>query len=164
MQITHTHRFHASVEDVMSMLADESFAHVRGATGDAEDGDAVVSGTADGPFHVSIRRTMPSTTIPQEFRSFVGSSLTVKYTEAWQGPAEDGRHATFSVEIMGAPGHASGRLSVTPDGDGSVFQVDGTVSVKVPLFGAMIAQAVSKAVLRGLEAELAEADAWLAAH
>ncbi|WP_084077150.1 DUF2505 domain-containing protein [Demequina sp. NBRC 110057] len=164
MQITHTHHFDASVEDVMSMLADQEFAHARGATGDAEDGDVSVTGTADGAFSVAIRRTIPSTTIPQEFRSFVGSSLTVKYTEAWQEPAGDHRHATFAVEIMGAPGHASGRLSVTPEGDGSVFAVDGTVNVKVPLFGAMIAQAVSKAVLRGLEAELAEADAWLAAR
>lgn len=162
MQITHTHRFEASVEEVARMLADEDFAHMRGATAGAHDGAAIVTGAADGAFSVSIRRTIASTTIPQEFRGFVGSTLTVKYSEAWQPPEGDSRHATFSVEIMGAPGHAAGRLTVTPDGDGSLFAVDGTVTVKVPLFGAMIAKAVHRAVLDGLEAELADADAWLA--
>lgn len=164
MDITHTHRFDASVDEVIAMLADESFAHLRGATGGAHDGGAIVTGDPDEAFSVSIRRTIPSTTIPQEFRGFVGSTLTVKYTEAWQAPSGDSRHATFAVEIMGAPGHASGRLDVVPDGDGALFSVDGAVSVKVPLFGAIIAKAVHNAVLEGIKAELADADAWLAAR
>ena len=145
------------------MLADDEFVRRRAAAagGGDDEGDVWVEGTADTAFSVSIRRVVPASSIPKEFRSLVGSELHVRYTEAWEAPTGDDRVGTFAVEIVGAPGHAAGALGLSPAGDGCDFLATGDVKVSVPLFGAMVERAVKDAVLKGLEAELAAADAWL---
>lgn len=162
MEFTHQHRFAASLDRVVEMLADEGFARERARASGAEDGEAWVDGTAATAFTVAIRRSVPATSIPSEFRSFVGKDLLVRYTEAWQAPAGDDRVGTFAVEIVGAPGHVGGALGLTPDGDGIEFLATGEVKVSIPLFGSMVERAVMEAVLKGLAMELAAADAWLA--
>ncbi|WP_062076793.1 DUF2505 domain-containing protein [Demequina globuliformis] len=164
MHFTHEHHFDAPVEDVFAMLADKEFAVKRAETSGADASDAVFSGSIDEGFTVAIRRVVPSSSIPQEFRGFIGSDLTVRYSEVWSAPRGTERQGTFSVEIVGAPGHASGRLLLTPEGNGTDFVVDGTVTVRVPLFGAMIEKSLLKNVIEGLETELQAADAWLAAR
>lgn len=164
MEITHRHEFAASVPQVMAMFASEEFAQRRARAAGATDAEVVVDGDANGDFTVSIRRIVPSSSIPAEFRSFVGSDLTVRYVEAWQAPDGDDRVGTFVVEIVGAPGHARGALGVAPAGDGTEFIATGEVSVNVPLIGGMIERGVAEAVRDGLTKELLAADAWLAAH
>jgi len=164
VEFIHQHHFAASVERVAAMLADEEFVRLRAsAAGGApsDDGDVWVDGTAQGAFTVSIRRVVPASSIPKEFRSLVGNDLHVRYTEAWQEPSGDDRVGTFAVEIVGAPGHAAGALGLTPTADGCDFLATGEVKVQVPLFGAMVERAVKDAVVKGLDAELASADAWL---
>lgn len=130
----------------------------------AADQDVLVDRTPDGAFTVLIRRTMPSTTIPAEFRSFVGKELTVKYTEAWEPPhaTEVDRVGTFAMEIVGAPGHVSGAIGLTPRDGGVDFLATGDVTVPVPIIGAIIEKAIAENVQRGFDSELAAADAWLA--
>lgn len=162
MRITHEHVFAADPDAVCAMLANREFASERGAASGARHPEVEVEGDAQDGFTVSIRQGMPASTIPAEFRSFVGSEINVRYTEVWEPAEGEDRHGTFAVEILGAPGHASGSLALAPVEAGSVFVVDGSVTVRVPLFGAMIEKAVGDAVLKGLRAELATADAWLA--
>lgn len=162
MEITHRHVFDASLERVMAMLADEEFARTRGQASGSATSEVLVDGAVNEAFTVVIKRLVPSTSIPAEFRSFVGSELTVRYTEAWQAPDGDDRVGTFALEIVGAPGHARGALGATPVADGTEFLATGDVTVNVPLFGGMIERAVATAVSDGLAAELAAADAWLA--
>ena len=164
MDITHRHVFAADVSRVMAMFADEEFARQRAHAGGASGSDVVVDGDLDGEFTVSIRRIVPSASIPSEFRSFVGRDLTVRYVEAWQAPDGDDRVGTFALEIVGAPGHARGALGVAPVPGGAEFIATGEVAVNVPLIGGMIERAVADAVRDGLSKELAAADAWLAAH
>ena len=162
MEFTHQHRFAASLDRVVEMLADQGFAHERARASGGDDGEVWVDGTADTAFTVSIRRAVPATSIPSEFRSFIGKDLHVRYTEAWLAPSGDDRVGTFAVEIVGAPGHAGGALGVTKDGDACDFLATGEVKVSIPLFGSMVEKAVTEAVLKGLAQELAAADAWLA--
>lgn len=166
MKITHQHTFHSSLEKVVAMLADEEFAAARANASGAADQSILVDGDPATAFTVLIRRTVPSTSIPAEFRSFVGKELTVKYTEAWEPPhpTEVDRVGTFAMEIVGTPGHVAGAIGLTP-GDGKVdFLATGDISVKVPLVGAIIERAIAKTVEDGFTAELAAADAWLAAR
>ncbi len=162
MEFTHQHTFAASLDRAVEMLADPGFARARARASGAEDGEAWVDGTADTAFTVAIRRTVPATSIPSEFRSFVGKDLHVRYTEAWLAPSGDDRVGTFAVEIVGAPGHVGGALGLTAAGDGCEFLATGEVKVGIPLFGAMVEKAVMEAVLKGLALELTAADAWLA--
>lgn len=162
MEFTHTHTFSASVDAVVQMLASEDFAHARAGAGGGEGGEAWVDGSAETAFTVSVRRVVPASSIPREFRSFVGGDLHVRYTEAWQAPDGDERVGTFAVEILGAPGHAAGALALTGAGASTVLVAKGDVKVQIPLIGGMVEKAVTDAVIKGLDLELSEADAWLA--
>ena len=161
MEFTHRHMFAASVDRVVAMFAHPDFVAQRSASLGAEGGESWVDGTADGAFTVSIRRIVPSETIPAEFRSFVGRDLHVRYTEVWEPPSGADRIGTFAVEIQGAPGHAAGALGLTPQGDATEFLATGVVKVSIPLVGGMVEKVVVEAVVKGLAQELNSADAWL---
>ncbi|MFW7413684.1 DUF2505 domain-containing protein [Demequina sp. SO4-18] len=162
MDILHTHDFAASPDDVSALFADESFARARGDSAGAAHADAIVDGTPATGFSVSVRQSVPASSIPSEFRSFVGSELNVRYTEVWDPATADARTGTFAVEIVGTPGHAAGSLRLDPDGDTTRFTADGSVSVRIPLVGPMIEKAVATAVVKALREELTTADEWLA--
>lgn len=162
MDFTHLHNFAAPVDAVAALLANPEFANARGRSLDDATADAIVNGTVEEGFSVSIRRTVPASSIPAEFRSFVGSELDVRYTEAWEPAADNLRDGTFAVEILGSPGHANGNLRIQAEDGMTRFAAVGTVEVRVPLVGPMIERAVAGAVVKGLKAELAVADEWLA--
>lgn len=162
MEFRHEHQFAATVAQVSAMLADPEFAEVRAQAGGSTSYEATVDGAADGTFTVAVRRVVPASSIPTEMRSLVGSTLTVFYTEAWGEPDGVSRTGTFAVEIVGAPGHLRGVLGLTDELGTAAFVASGEVKVNVPLFGAMIERTLADAFSRGLSAELAEADAWLA--
>ena len=162
MDFTHLHNFSAPVDAVAALLANPEFADARGHSLDGATADAIVTGTVEEGFSVSIRRPVPAASIPAEFRSFVGSDLDVRYTEAWEPAEGDIRDGTFAVEILGSPGHANGNVRIQAEDGITRFAAVGTVEVRVPLVGPMIERAVSSAIVKGLQSELAVADEWLA--
>ncbi len=171
MRISHEHRFAAPLADVVAMMGDEGFAAIRARASGAQDCDVLVDHDEDGSFTVVMRRTVPANAIPAEFRSFVGSSIAVRYTEVWSAPELSGeradrgdREGTFALEIPGTPGHARGAVVLRPDGDGTAFGLAGDVQASVPLVGAMVERTIASAIENALPAELAAADAWLAAR
>lgn len=166
MRITYQHRFAAPIDRVVAMLRDESFARQRAAAAGAADADVAIDTAEDGSFTVAIRRDVPTSSIPQEFRGMVGSNLVVRYTEAWTAPdpTAEGREGTFAVEVIGAPGHARGSLALTPDGERTGFGLAGDLEAKVPIIGALVEKSVAQAIEKSLPLELAAADSWLAEH
>lgn len=168
MRITYEHRFAAPLADVVAMMSDEDFVAIRARASGAEDCDVLVDHDEDGSFTVVMRRTVTAKAIPAEFRSFVGSSIAVRYTEVWSAPEGHGgstdREGTFALEIPGTPGHARGAVVLRPDGDGTAFGLAGEVQASVPIVGAVVERAVAAAIEQALPAELAAADAWLAAR
>ncbi len=167
MRITYEHRFAAPLDDVVAMMSDEGFAAIRARASGAKDCDVLVDHDEDGSFTVVMRRNVPANAIPAEFRAFVGSSIAVRYTEVWSAPGHNGdssdREGTFAMEIPGTPGHARGAVVLRPDGDGTAFGFAGDVYAPVPIVGAVVERAVAAAIEQALPAELAAADAWLAA-
>ncbi|NTV40177.1 MAG: DUF2505 domain-containing protein [Demequinaceae bacterium] len=168
MRITYEHRFAAPLDAVVAMMGDEDFAKIRACASGAADCDVLVDHETDGSFTVVMRRTVPANAIPMEFRALVGSSLEVRYTEVWSAPEHNGdptdREGTFALEIPGTPGHARGAVVLRPDGDGTAFGLAGDVFAPVPIVGAVVERAVASAIEQALPAELAAADAWLAAR
>lgn len=162
MQFTHGHEFAASLDRVVAMFADPEFVAKRSVVPGVEGNESWVDGTPEDGFTVSIRRVVPSETIPSEFRSFVGRELHVRYSEVWEPATAEDMVGTFAVEIVGAPGHAAGALGLTAHGEQTEFLATGEVKVAIPLFGGMVERAVADAVIKGLAQELAAADAWLA--
>ncbi len=162
MELAAAHMFKAPLPRVAAMYADEAFARMRGLATGATECDAVVDGDSSGAFSVAIRRVMPTEGLQPEFRPWIGPSITVRYTEAWEPPSDSARHGTFAVEIVGAPARATGTVSLSREGDATAFVLQGTVVAKVPFLGALVTQAVVDAIGQGLDRELAAADDWLA--
>ncbi len=79
-------RYDAEVRTVAAMLADPQYARVRVEASGATVERADVTGTADGAFTVTTRRSLPTEQIPAQVRSFVGSTLEVRQVEAWEAP------------------------------------------------------------------------------
>ncbi|WP_062317618.1 DUF2505 domain-containing protein [Demequina maris] len=162
MKITHAHRFDAPLPEVWAMLTDVGFGHARAAAMGTKALDVDVDAREDGSYAIALRADVPTTSIPPEMRAFLGRDLSVTYTEVWEPPTEEDRVGTFAVEIAGAPGHVSGAIGLTPEGEATEFLAAGDVTAHVPVIGAMIERAVADAVQRALTAQLEAADAWLA--
>jgi hypothetical protein len=162
MHLEFTHRFAASVADVVAMYADEAFSRERARATGATESDVLIDGTADGAFDVVIRRVIETEGVRADFRGLLGSTISVNYTEAWTAPEGDSRTATFAVEIVGAPARAAGSVTLSPEAMGSRMSVEGTVTSSAFLISGAVAQAVGEALANGIEQEFDAADAWLA--
>src|SRR5690625_7622045 len=82
------------------------------------------------------RGKIPSDTIPQHMRGFVGDSLEIRQVEAWEAPAAGGRRiGTVVIEISGAPVRLTGTRRITPSADGKscTDQIEGELKAAVPL-------------------------------
>lgn len=162
MKILEQHRFEADFARVSAMLVDPDFAHERAAAMGSRVLSVDIDPRPDGHVGVSLRASVPASSIPAEFRSFVGADLAITYTEAWQPATDTDRVGTFAIEIAGTPGHVAGAIGVTAAGESTDFLATGDVVAHVPIVGAMIERAVASAVTRAFAAELAAADQWLA--
>ncbi len=162
MQQHFEHRFDASPERVLAMYSDAEFAAARAVATGAIESDVVIDGEVDNAFTVAIRRTMPTDDVQPDFKGFVGDTISVRYTEAWEAPDGDGRVGTFALEIVGAPARAAGAIAIAPEGSGSIFTIDTTVSTSMPFLAQLVTEAVAEALERGIAQEFETADAWLA--
>lgn len=124
-----------------------------------------VTSGEDGSFTSSVRRTIATDQIPPQVRTFVGSELEVRQTEAWAEPMDGPqgeRHGTVSVEITGAPVRMTGTIRLVPTDDGSLMTYTGDVKSPVPLFGGSIETAAADAIRTALTQEAAYTAVWLA--
>ena len=124
-----------------------------------------VTAGPDGSFTSSVRRTISSDQIPPQVRSFVGTELEIRQTEAWAEPMDGPqgeRHGTVSVEITGAPVRMTGSIRLVPTAEGSLMTYSGDVKSPIPLFGASIETAATEAIRSALTQESAYAAVWLA--
>jgi hypothetical protein len=156
-------QYDATVQHVAAMLADPEFVEAKVRASGATSQQVDVVGSSDEAFTVTTRRQMPTTSIPSQFRSFVGASLEVRQVEAWEGPEPGARRGTVVVEVTGAPVRLTGtmHLSTGPDG-GTAHRYDGELKASIPLFGAAVEEAMAAAVHDAIAAEERVATAWLA--
>lgn len=159
--ITADHSFEAPLERVVAMFASEEFARERGLSTGSTECDTVVDGDPASAFTVAIRRTLSTDGIQPEFRPFIGSSITVRYTEAWQAPGVDRREGTFAIDIVGVPARAAGTLSLVAHDGLTDYSIRGTITAHVPFLASLVQKAILDSVNTGLDQELAAADAWL---
>lgn len=148
-----------------TMMADPAFARARVTAAGGEVLNVDVTDGAAGPFSVTTRSSVPTDMIPSNLRPFIGSSLEVRLAEAWEQAGDDGhRRGTVSVEIPGAPVRLTGTVSLTSQDGGTQLVYDGELKASVPLFGAKLESAASRAVQRVLRVTEEVARAWVAEH
>ena len=161
MQVTAQISYPASPEGVFAMLTDEAFLkQVCEATGAVKHEVDVQENSLGAS--VTTRRELPTDQIPDFIKRFVGKTLTVLRVDLWEAAAPDGsRKGTITVEIVGAPVRMTGTLSLRPDGEGTVENVDGDLKASVPLIGGKIEKATEPAIRSALRKEERLGLAWL---
>lgn len=85
--------------------------------------------------------------------------LIIPRVEDWTG-----EHASFEARVEGAPAEVRGTITLAADGSGAVATVEGTIEVKIPLFGGKIEKAIQEHLTELLKNEAEFTADWLAAH
>ncbi len=109
-----------------------------------------------------LRHSVPVEFLPSAIRRFTGDDLVLDRTETWKPRAAGGYEGSVEVKVRGLPGTISGTQRLADDGSGSVTEVQGTVSVSVPMVGGKIEGVVVEQVSQLLDAEDAFTRRWLA--
>ena len=161
MHISATVHYDADMAEVTSMLVDTAFVEAKVRASGALAQDVAIVGAADRAFTVTTRRQVPTTDIPAQLRTLVGSSLEVRQVEAWEPPDDgDERRGTIVVEIVGVPVRLTGTLRLVGDGGSTTAHIDGELRASVPLFATIVEDATADAVRAGLAAEEGAAAVW----
>ena len=155
MKLSETLTIPASTAAAAAMYADPSYAEVRRATLGASSASSTVEGETSGPFVVRTELAMTTERVPDVARRFVGGTVTVREEQSWSAPAADGsRTGTMNLVVAGTPATFTADLSLSPQGeDASRVQIDGDLTVKVPLLGGKLEKTAVPYVSKVLRAE-----------
>ncbi|WP_405486430.1 DUF2505 domain-containing protein [Nocardia sp. NBC_00511] len=108
---------------------------------------------------VAMVQTIPPSELPPQITTIKPDGLVIPRIETWHGSG-----GTVEAHVDGAPATVNGTLTVTDDGSGSTFVVDGSIDVKIPLFGKKIEAAIQQHLTELLEREAEFTDNWLSSH
>lgn len=154
MQITHSVRYDASVEDVYAMLTDPAFRE----RATRAQGAVSVEVSVDGA-DVQITMVTPNHDIPAFARKIAGENVTSVQAESW---ADDAYECDFSVTPQTLPAAITGTRSLVVDGDGTIDRFQGEAKARIPLVGGKIEALLSQKLTQGWDTEHREGVAWLA--
>ncbi|ANY06266.1 DUF2505 domain-containing protein [Pseudonocardia sp. HH130630-07] len=131
-------------------LLDEQLRHLGGPGA----GVTAYEATADG-VRYTLRHGIPSEHLPSIVTSFVpGGNLVIDRAEQWRAGGDGVYDGTGSVTVVGTPATARSVMRVADVGTGgSEIRIRAEVTVKVPLVGSRIEQAVAGQIEQLLAAE-----------
>ena len=163
MAVTASTTVPAPVEQVVATFADEAFvrhvAQKAGATLESFE----VSGETTGAFIVTTVRAMSADRLPDMAKRFVGDSVHLTQTDAYEAPAADGSRVVRSdIKVASLPVSGSAHQSLRPQGEQTEVHVDCTVEANIPFVGKQVASAAEPYVSKALSLQSREAQAWLA--
>ncbi len=102
--------------------------------------------------------------VPGFLQRFLPKDGRVTQTDTWDAPSADGAwRGRWQVTLAGAPAQLGGTQTVVAEGDTSVWTVEGTVKVSVPIIGGKTESFLVE-MLEKLTARQAEVLAELAAE
>ncbi len=164
MELTRTHRYDVTPDDVIDMFADPAAVRARYEGMGHREVEILDCDRSDAALEVRSRRVV-DIDLPSFARKALSPSNTMVQTDHWARGDDGGWDGTFDVDVEGAPIEMSGTMQLAPDGDGAAYSVTIRMAVKVPLVGGKIADVVGKKEAAStLEAEFAAGEAWLAEH
>ena len=109
--------------------------------------------TADG-VRYTLRHGIPAEHLPSVVTSFVpGGNLKIDRTEQWRAGDAGVYDGTGTVQVVGTPATARSVMRIADVEGGSEVRIRAEVTVKVPLVGAKIEEAVAGQIEQLLEAE-----------
>ncbi|MGW4088305.1 DUF2505 domain-containing protein [Nocardia sp. NPDC004750] len=108
---------------------------------------------------VEMVQAIPAERLPAAITAVRPGDLIIPRVEHWTGD-----QATFEARVEGAPAEVRGAIALAADGSGAVTTVDGTIEVKIPLFGSKIEKAIAEHLTELLKNEAEFTGKWLTAH
>jgi hypothetical protein len=164
MQLSGSHTYAASIDDVLTMLGDSGATKAKYESMGHRDIDVIDCTRLNGTLHVESTRTV-DVDLPGFAKKVLKPTNTMHQNDEWHEVGDGSWEGVFGVEVAGAPIELSGVMRLVA-GDGTcTHDVTITMNVKVPLIGGKIADWAGKNdVKRTLDAEFAFGDEWLSSH
>ncbi|WP_406266918.1 DUF2505 domain-containing protein [Nocardia sp. NBC_00881] len=97
--------------------------------------------------------------LPAAITAVRPGDLIIPRIEHWTGDS-----ATFEARVEGAPAEVRGTITLAADGSGATATTNGTIEVKIPLFGGKIETAIAEHLTELLKNEEEFTNNWLASH
>ncbi|MEU4340315.1 DUF2505 domain-containing protein [Nocardia sp. NPDC023852] len=97
--------------------------------------------------------------LPAAITAVRPGDLIIPRIEHWTGDS-----ATFEARVEGAPAEVRGTITLAADGSGATATTNGTIEVKIPLFGGKIENAIAEHLTELLKNEEEFTNNWLASH
>jgi len=159
MQFTQSISYPGTVDEVVAMYLTPAYLERRFGQFVVEGSQAV---SVEGE-RVSFAGTVRPELIPAAAARFVKSDLRISFTEEWT-TNEAGAASRTSVTVDGAPVSVEATSTLTSAEAGSVRDVTGDVSVRIPLLGGRIEKEAVARAGRVIERERELAASWLEEH
>ena len=159
--ITARQTFPATPDRVRAMLLDPAYAQLRAERTGAQSVTATERTEGDHGI-LSVERVIPAE-VPDFARAFVGETLTVKETHDWAALDGSGCEGTIGVTFS-APVGVKGTMRMTAEGDGTIVEIEGSISASIPFMGGKIEEMVKGEMARYLAKEPEIGASWLAEH
>lgn len=108
---------------------------------------------------VQLVQAIAAELLPAAITAVRPGDLIIPRVENWDGDA-----ATFQATVEGAPAEVRGTITLTDDGASSAAAANGTIEVKIPLFGGKIESAIAEHLTEVLKNEEEFTNTWLDTH
>ncbi|AFU05746.1 DUF2505 domain-containing protein [Nocardia brasiliensis] len=116
--------------------------------------------TVDGDqIRIHLVQAIAAELLPAAITAVRPGDLIIPRVETWTGD-----NATFQATVEGAPAEVRGTITLVDDGAGSTAAANGTIEVKIPLFGGKIENAIAEHLTEVLKNEEEFTNTWLASH
>jgi hypothetical protein len=164
VQLTTREELKGTVDEVYALLTDPAFQEAKClATTDDSHQFTVDVTSSPGTARVRTERHLPSETLPDVAKSFVGEHLTIIEVHTWSLPGPDGsRESALDLHVKGAPLTLKGTLRLEPSRGGTVQVLDAELKANVPFIGGKIERAAAEPIQGAIEIETGLLREWLA--
>lgn len=150
------YRYPEPPQRMLEVLTDPTFLRDKLSAVGGPSAELVSRDQSDRVITIVLHQKVPADAVPSFIRSMLPGDLTIRRTESWTG-----ERGTVQAVIEGAPGTITGRMSLGPDTNGSVFVLDLESRVPLPLFGGKVEKAVTDGLGRLMDTEYNFTLQWL---
>ncbi|WP_426574401.1 DUF2505 domain-containing protein [Aquihabitans sp. McL0605] len=161
MELTFTHRFDASIDELWAMVHDPASHVAKFTRMGHRDLEVLAEEVGDDALDITIRRQV-DIDVPSIASKFISPANTVTSVDHWKRAADGSCAGHYEVDIKGAPAQTRGTTRIVADGDGASYTVVLDVKVKVPMVGDRIAKALRPQLEAQMLQEFEASEAWLA--
>ena len=148
---------------ILSTFRDETYWRARlAAFGDGRPTLDSLTTATDSTTTVTMTLRFGVEQLPPPVNRLHRGTLRVVHTESWQARDDGILHGRVVVDAPGTPMSGHGELSVTPTANGSRLAGRGTVDVRLPVIGGMVAGFVAGQLASGIRDIQEFTDVWIA--